>query len=258
MVALGTLVSGVAHEINNPNNFIMLNTPVLHDVFESIRPILEEYHENHGDFLMGGMPYAQMRENVPVLFSWIVEGAKRIKNIVEGLKSFARTDSPDLTQSVDVNAVVKSALLLVNNQIKRATNSFAVHYGDDLPPVRGNFQRLEQVVINLLQNACEALPDRRKGIWVTTSYDRSARLVVVEVRDRGVGIPADRLPHIIDPFYTTKRQRGGTGLGLSVSSGIVRDHGGTLGETAPLPGTAAHAERDRAAPGRGGAHARRR
>ena len=94
--------------------------------------------------------------------------------------------------------------------------------------MRGNFQRLEQVIINLVQNACEALPDSQRGVEVATGYEAADRIVRVQVRDEGVGIPADRLPHIMDPFNTTKRDKGGVGLGLSVSSGIVKDHGGTL------------------------------
>ena len=113
MVALGTLVSGVAHEINNPNNFIMLNTPILSEAWDSILPILEEYYEQNGDFVLGGMNYSEMRENIPLLFSGISDGSKRIKQIVEDLKSFVRKDIPDVTQPVDMNNVLKSALSLV-------------------------------------------------------------------------------------------------------------------------------------------------
>jgi len=228
MAAVGTLVSGVAHEINNPNNFIMLNAPVLQDAFEDILPILDDYYRENGDFTMGGLPYTEIRDNIAMLFSGILEGAKRIKNIVESLKSFARSDARNLMEPVDVNSVVKTALALVNNQICKATKRFSIHYGKDLPLVKGNFQRLEQVVINLVQNACEALEDNQKAIVLTTSFDPMKRKVLVEVRDEGTGISAECLKKITDPFYTTRRHHGGTGLGLSVSSGIVKDHDGTL------------------------------
>jgi signal transduction histidine kinase len=228
MVALGTLVSGVAHEINNPNNFIMLNTPLLSEAWESIRPVLDDYRKENGDFLVGGLPYSEMRGSIPLLFSGILEGANRIKNIVESLKGFARMDTSDLSQEVHINAVVKSALTLINNQIKKSTERFSVAYGPDIPLLKGNFQRLEQVIINLVQNACEALPNKRKGMRVSTSHDREKNCIVIQVEDEGVGIPSDRLPQVTDPFYTTKRESGGTGLGLSVSSGIIKNHGGTL------------------------------
>jgi polar amino acid transport system substrate-binding protein len=228
MAAVGTLVSGVAHEINNPNNFIMLNAPVLQDIFDDILPILDAYYRENGDFTMGGLPYTEIRENIAMLFSGILEGAKRIKNIVESLKSFARSDARNLMEPVDVNSVVKTALALVNNQICKTTTHFSVRYGKDLPLVKGNFQRLEQVVINLVQNACEALEDNRKAIVLTTSFDPMKRKVLVEVQDEGTGISAECLKKITDPFYTTRRHHGGTGLGLSVSSAIVKDHEGTL------------------------------
>jgi C4-dicarboxylate-specific signal transduction histidine kinase len=235
MAALGTMVSGVAHEINNPNNFIMLNAPVLWDAYRDIVPVLEAYYREHGDFMMGGLQYAEMRENVPVLFDGILEGSKRIQNIVSGLKDFARMDTSDLGQSVDLNAAVRSAATLLTNHIRKSTKRFEVRYAADLPAVKGNRQRLEQVVVNLIQNACESLPDSGKGVFVTTRSAPESKCVVLEVRDEGVGIPLSRLPHITEPFHTTKRHAGGVGLGLSVTTGIVKDHGGTL-EFASEPG----------------------
>jgi polar amino acid transport system substrate-binding protein len=231
MVALGTLVSGVAHEINNPNNFIMLNTPLLLEAWESGKPILEEYYEKNGNFLIGGMPYTEMRENIPVLFSGISDGSKRIKQIIEDLRDFIRMDGSDMTQSFDVNAVIRSAISLLSNMLMKATTLFSVEYGDSLPPLKGNFQRFEQVIINLIQNACQALPNVRRGIFVSTSYDHKRQAIIVSVRDEGKGIPAEILPHIAEPFFTTKHDFGGLGLGLSISSRIVKEHGGSLNFT---------------------------
>jgi PAS domain S-box-containing protein len=231
MVALGTLVSGVAHEINNPNNFIMLNAPLLLEAWESCKPILEEYYDKNGDFLIGGMPYTEMRENIPVLFSGILDGSKRIKQIVEDLRDFVRRDGSDMTQSFDVNGVIRSAISLLSNIVMKATTHFSVEYGDSLPPLKGNFQRFEQVIINLIQNACQALPDTQRGIFLSTSYDEKGQAIVVSVRDEGTGIPPDILPHIAEPFFTTKHGFGSLGLGLSISSRIVKEHGGTLNFT---------------------------
>lgn len=231
MVALGTLVSSMAHEINNPNNFIMLNTPLLLEAWENSRPILEEYYEENGDFIIGGMKYTEMRENIPTLFSGILDGSKRIKEIVEDLRDFVRRDTSDMSQSVDVNAVLKSAVSLLSYLIMKSTNHFSIEYGDRLPLLKGNFQRLEQVIINLIQNACQALQDIRKGIFVSTSYDEQRQSIVIKVEDEGIGIPPEILPHITDPFFTTKHESGGTGLGLSISSRIVKEYGGRLAFT---------------------------
>jgi PAS domain S-box-containing protein len=240
MVALGTLVSSVAHEINNPNNFIMLNAPLLSEAWESSRPILEEYYEKNGDFIIGGMKYTEMRDNIPVLFSGILDGSRRIKEIVEDLRDFMRRDASDMTQPVNVNAVIKSSISLLSNMIMKSTKHFSVEYGDSLPRLRGNFQRFEQVMINLIQNACQALSDTQRGISVSTSYDEKKRSVLISIRDEGIGIPPQDLPHVMEPFFTTKRDSGGLGLGLSISSRIVKEHGGTLTFTSePGKGTTA-------------------
>lgn len=231
MKSLGTLVSGIAHEINNPNNFIMLNTPMLQDVWKDVMPILERYYQENGDFKIGGLDFTEMRNYIPQLFSGICDGSNRIKRIVSDLKNFARENPADMNQLIDINFVVKSAITLISNQIKKATKNFSVNYGNDLPNVKGNSQRLEQVIINLILNACQALKNPKKSISVLTYYNVSDHFVMVEIRDEGIGIPSDIIPRILDPFFTTKRDIGGTGLGLSVSSGIIKDHGGELNFT---------------------------
>jgi PAS domain S-box-containing protein len=228
MVALGTLVSSVAHEINNPNNFIMLNAPLLKEAWQHVLPILDEYYEKNKDFMIGGMRYPELRGRIPQLFSGITDGSKRIQQIVEDLRDFVRRDASDMNQSVDVNAVLRSATSLLSNMITKSTSHFSVRYGEKIPSLRGNFHRLEQVIINLIQNACHSLPDIRRSISLSTSFDEKAWRIVVKVEDEGVGISPDVLPHITDPFFTTKSGSGGIGLGLSISSRIVKEHGGTL------------------------------
>lgn len=228
LVALGTLVSGVAHEVNNPNNFIMMNAPTLRQAFENATPILDAYAAEHGDFALAGLPYAEMREYLPKLCDTIVHGCKRIDSIVRELRDFARPKPETYRENVDVNHVVKSALILLHIQIERATNQFFLELAPDLPIVVGNALRLEQVVINLVLNACEALPRKTAKVRVRTSHDEEAGEVVVLVQDEGRGIPPEYLKRIVDPFFTTKRDMGGTGLGLSISSNIVLNHGGRL------------------------------
>jgi len=228
MAALGILVSGVAHEINNPNNFIMLNAPILTDAWQSITPILDDYYNQNGDFLVSGIYYSKMQSHVPELFNCILSGATRIKNIVQELRDFARESDARQMEWVDVNAVVKSSLTLLENMIKKSTDRFSVEYADPLPKIKGNFQRLEQVVINLIQNACQALENKEQEILVTTMYHKAEKKVILKVIDQGKGIPPEISKYIMNPFFTTKRESGGVGLGLSISSKIANEHQGRL------------------------------
>jgi len=228
MASLGILVSGVAHEINNPNSLVLLNTPVIMDSFEDLWPILEEYYRAHGDFMVGGLDYTRMREEIPHMLTEMQAGGKRIKHIVEDLKDFSRIENSRQMASVDLNEVVRAAARLVDNSIKKATHCFTVTCSDYLRKVYGNPQRIEQVVVNLILNACQALesPDQCISLRTYTRLDRQA--VVLEVHDEGTGIDPDHLSHLTDPFFTTKRDTGGTGLGLSVSTNIVQEHKGVL------------------------------
>ncbi len=227
MIALGTLVSGVAHEINNPNNFVMLNVPLLEKIWQSVIPILNDHYEKNGDFFVGNrLKYSKIRSSVPVLLNGIREGSVRIKKIVQELKDFARKDASDMNQELDVNEIVEAAVSLTSNLIGKSTNNFKVHLGKNISRTVGNFQRLEQVLINLLENSCQALKSRDAILELVTSSDENS--VYIKVIDGGNGIDPKIIKEITDPFFTTKRDTGGTGLGLSVSSKIVINHGGSL------------------------------
>ncbi len=228
MASLGTLVSGVAHEINNPITSVMLNAPILGKVWSSVTPLLDKICREDGDFHVGNMSYSQLRERVPVLLSDIEDGAMRVKGIVGDLKDFARQTPSEMNDVVDINTAVSKAIALVKNLIKKSTNHFLVDYGENLPQFKGNAQRVEQVVINLLVNSCQALKDSEQSLKVTTGHNKRSYKLVVEIRDKGVGMPPEVLKRIKDPFFTTKRDDGGTGLGLSISDRIIQDHGGTI------------------------------
>ncbi len=228
MAALGILVSGVAHEINNPTGLILLDVPILRKIYNDTAPILEERYREEGDFTLGGLRYSRVREEVPRLLEEMQEGAKRIKRIVEDLKDFARRDDVGGKELIDLNGVAQAAVRLVDTSLRKATTRFTARYAQDLPQVLGNAQRIEQVVVNLVLNACQALPDPSRGIELETSFDPEAGRVILRVRDEGSGIAPGNLSRLTDPFFTTKRESGGTGLGLSVSAGIIKEHGGTL------------------------------
>jgi polar amino acid transport system substrate-binding protein len=228
MAALGVLVSGVAHEINNPTGLILLEVPTLKRACTDALKILEQYYRENGDFSCGGLPYSRMREEIPRSLEKLQDAGKRIRRIVEDLKDFARQGDAACNEIVDLNAVAQAAVRLVEPSIRKATAHFSAEYADRLPAVQGNAQRIEQVLVNIILNACQALPDTGRAIEMTTRHDPSRKVVVLRLRDEGSGISAENLSRLTDPFFTTKRDTGGTGLGLSVSAGIVKEHGGTL------------------------------
>jgi len=238
MAALGVLVSGVAHEINNPTGLLLLDIPVLKRAHQDAAPILQEYFEEHGDFSLGGLPYSEMRLEIPRILSGMQDGAKRIKRIVHDLKDFARRDDVGDKGLIDLNRVVQTALRLVDPTIRKSTANLVIDLGQGLPKFLGNSQRIEQVVVNLVLNACQALPDREHGIEIATRLVADPLRLELRVQDQGGGIAPEHLSRLTDPFFTTKRDSGGTGLGLSVSAGIVKEHGGTISfDSTPRRGT---------------------
>jgi PAS domain S-box-containing protein len=228
MATLGVLVSGVAHEINNPNNYIRLNSENLSDVWDELRPVLDEHAAGQEGFSIRGIPYDELCHQVNRLISGIGEGAERIAAIVKSLKDFARQEPGDMDGAVDCNKAVASSLVILSNMIRKATDRFQVNYGDGVPLARGNHQRIEQVIVNLVSNACQALTGREQSVEVTTLYDTDAGTIRVRVRDEGRGVSEEHANRIFDPFFTTKRDSGGTGLGLSIAYRIVKEHGGDL------------------------------
>lgn len=239
MATLGILISGVAHEINNPNNFILLNSNNITDVWRDVVPILDKKLKDEGDFSVASLPYSDIRDDIPPLITGIAEGAERIRRIVQSLKDFAKKDSGNLDDSVNTNTIVETSILILNNLIKRSTHHFAVEYCQGTAEIRGNFQQIEQVVINLITNACQALTDPSQAIAVTVFINNFDK-IVIEVKDEGRGIAPEHINHILDPFFTTKRDSGGTGLGLSISYNIVKDHHGDLQfDSQPGQGTTA-------------------
>jgi len=228
MATLGTLVSGVAHEINNPIMFVMLNAPILQKIWAAAVPILDTHQASTGGFKLGNLTYEQVRERMPRLLDDLVDGAQRVKAIVSDLKDFARQESSAIQDEIDINDIARKAIGLVGNLIRKSTQRFTVNYGTDLPIFKGNAQRIEQVMINLLVNACQALPDRECALTIKTKFNATAGEIVVVITDQGIGMSREVLQRIQDPFYTTKRETGGTGLGLAISGRIVEDHGGRI------------------------------
>jgi signal transduction histidine kinase len=211
--AVGTLTAGVAHELNNPINNLMLTAAALE----------EEYAE---------LDDAERREMVADL----VGESERARDIVRNLLDFARASDVELAP-IDVEQLIGDTLQLASNQIKLAKVRVRGELEENVPPVYGDRRQLTQVLLNLVLNALDAMiGGGTLTITVDTSEDRS--FVNIGLADSGVGIPAQNLERIFQPFFSTKKQARGTGLGLSVSLGIIKQHGGDIRvESEPGSGT---------------------
>jgi len=230
LASLGQLVSGIAHEINNPNTFIRGNIKIVAEAMDELLPLLDDYAKQHPDFQVARLPYDFFRENIPLLISDMQHGADRIMNIVADLRKFARKDQGLLNEEVDINSIIESSLRLVQNQVQR-TAHVSLDLDQSISVIRGNVQKLEQVVVNILINASHAIDEAhqgKKGTITVKTFSDAAENVHVHIRDDGTGMTPETRKKIFDPFFTTKRARQGTGLGLSIAYGIIEEHGGNI------------------------------
>jgi PAS domain S-box-containing protein len=202
LAALGTLAAGLAHELNNPIGIISTRAELM---------------------LLDAEPKA-LPEDVVEDLRVIHRHAQRVARIAQGLLSFAR--SPGQSGRVDLNRVVDETLLLVEKTMVKGGVLVRRALAPDLPPIWGDASALQQVVMNLLTNARDAVKGAGEISIETSATPEAPGAVRLTVRDTGPGIPPEVLPRIFDPFFTTKAE--GTGLGLSISYGIVRDHRGTV------------------------------
>jgi signal transduction histidine kinase len=210
MSSLGQLVAGVAHELNNPIGFVHANLQ-----------LLDEFIEKLANASASGTDTERVREAITKLLTRSREGTERVKKIVQDLRTFSRMDQAE-SQMADLHEEIDRTLALMEPRLK---NKIKVerHYGD-VPEVRCYPGQLNQVFLNLLMNACDALEDT--GGTIRISSERSDLGVRLEFADDGPGIPMHVQSRIFDPFFTTKEVGKGTGLGLSLSHGIVERHGG--------------------------------
>jgi two-component system NtrC family sensor kinase len=201
--AIGTLTAGVAHELNNPINNLMLTAAALQDDY-------------------GELDDAERLE----MASDLVRESERARDIVRNLLDFAREREVEL-EPLDVEEIITETLQLAANQIKLSKVKVDGEVEENLPPVHGDRHQLTQVFLNLVLNALDAMP---QGGTLTISLEKSPdrRSVSIRLADTGVGIPEENLTSIFAPFFSTKKHAKGTGLGLSVSLGIIKQHGGDI------------------------------
>jgi signal transduction histidine kinase len=232
MASLGTLVAGVAHELNNPISFIYDNLGFLEKYVKALLSMIDQYEgvplgkgvRAQIDRIKEELNLEFVRTDLDKLQENFREGAERTKRIVTDLRTFSRLDEAE-RKMVDLHEGLESTLALLTNKLK---NVVRVHrrYGD-LPQVECYPGQLNQVFVNLLTNAADAIAGEG-DMWITTEYHEAEDCVRIKIEDNGQGIPEEDIPKLFDPFFTTKDVGRGTGLGLSVSYGIVERHEGRI------------------------------
>ena len=227
LAALGEVVAGVAHEINNPNSFITYNIPLLEETWKIFKPIIGAHAAANVGRKVAHTDFAELMEDMEEIIKAIKIGSERINRVVSNLKDFARLDESTHNRPVDV---IEKTMTIVGAQLRRCAEDISLSLSDQLPSIPGQAQKLEQVVANLLVNAARSLPAKTDSrITIASRHLERLSAVLVEIEDNGKGMPANILGRIFEPFFTTRRAAGWTGLGLSVSYGLVKEHQGTLG-----------------------------
>ena len=202
--AIGTLTAGVAHELNNPINNIMLTA----------YSMLEEYEE-------------LSKKDMLEMINDLIKEADRSRSIVRNLLEFAR-ESESVSELLNLGELVEETLKLASNQIRVSDVKVDISVQPNLAQIRGDKQKLKQVFLNIILNAADAVQKKHGEIKIDVEQADSRGFLAVHIRDNGCGIADHILPYIFDPFFTAKKPGKGSGLGLSVSHGIVNIHGGKL------------------------------
>ncbi len=235
MKSLGELVAGIMHEINNPINFIYGNLSHLDNYSKDLMNIIEKYDEYVSSLtddekeqinnLKEKIDYDFIKSDLPDLIKSCKEGADRAKNIIRDLKSFSRMEEAAITD-VDLVSAIDTTLNILHNKIKHKAT---VHkeYIDIIPKIEGYGGQLNQVFMNILDNAVGAIKEQG-DIWIRIKHSSDMKSIIIEFEDNGIGMNEDVAAKIFDPFFTTKPVGQGTGLGMSITHKIIKSHNGDI------------------------------
>jgi signal transduction histidine kinase len=228
MTSLGLLVSSMAHEINNPNGAIRLDGNFLGKMLHNMMPVLEAATREDSDFRLSGLRFEEAREEIFHAHENIIRHTNRIEAVIKDLRAYSLGVNNPFTQDIDINQVVTGALTIIRAHGQYTNAVISEDLSSGLPAIKGSRNQLEQVVVNLLLNALQSLPSKGGRATISTADNRTANEVTVTVSDSGEGIPPEHIARLFEPFFSTRIESGGSGLGLYISHFIVSEHGGEL------------------------------
>ena len=227
--SLGILVSGIAHELGNLNNCITFNIPILRDYIKELTHLIDFHVKNHKEFEVFGMSYPAFRSDIFRILDTIEHASGRITEAGSGLKKSVKVASAEKQRWVDVSSVIMESVTLCRGQLRKTVKFFEVNIAEDLPPIFADPRALEQVIVNLLINATQAVDGGDSRIVLTAKHvnTRQYRLNI-EVSDNGCGMDEKTREKIFEPFFTTRVRENGSGLGLFVSKNLIEKMGGRI------------------------------
>ena len=228
METLGTLVSGVAHEINNPVSLLMFNVPLLRKVWQDFRPVFKNIVRQDPEKKYGGLSLKYLEKKLGRLLSDMELAASRIARIVESLKHFSRRSDITEKQPMSLNTAVLNALKIGKTFIRKSSVKLELNLDPSIGPMEGNIQAVEHIVLNLVTNAIQATDQGGGRIVIQTGYNKDAKTVFLKVSDNGKGIDPALTDRLFEPFVTSRQTEGGSGLGLSITYNLVKIHDGTI------------------------------
>lgn len=229
MTSLGLLVSGAAHEINTPNGAIKLAGQKFGRLWKDAEKILDRVAADEGDFSIGGIEFRHARTEVANSLELINRCSDRISQVLNELREYSVGEQSRGDTEVNINRVVNDALAVVSAHRQTENILLDRQLAENIPAITGNRYQLGQVITNLLINAMQAIPEGMRGmIIVKTGVDQETGDIVISVGDDGTGIPEEIRARLKEPFFSTRFDKGGSGLGLYISDYIIKNHNGSI------------------------------
>lgn len=235
LASLGLMISGIAHEVNNSNNFIVFNIPILRDYVIELLGIAADYAASHPEYSLFGMSFSEFKTDIIKLIDNLDHGSSRINGTISSLRDFTSRKEQHIREVV-IAEVIDNAENVCHNQIVMSVRRFEKYVEQDIPKILTDGEALEQIIVNLLINALHALDKEESEIRIIAKKGRTwQERVTIEVADNGSGIEPKAINNLFDPFFTTKPFHKGMGLGLYMVKNMLEGFGGRI-EVASEPG----------------------